>query len=85
MQWIWFYTNLLKHDFNREERADFIRAKYVDKEFSGSTHEDEEKISKKIESAIYSNDLQLLVRCWAQGAKLGQTLQFNVILLFKKI
>ncbi|CAG7828271.1 unnamed protein product [Allacma fusca] len=57
-----------------EERTDFIRAKYVDKKYVGGPV-DQESLMRRVELAIESDDLLLLVRTWAQGAKLGQPLQ----------
>jgi hypothetical protein len=54
---------------SRDERTDFIRSKYVDKKYVTS---DPDLLSRRMELAIESDDLLLLVRTWAQGAKLGQ-------------
>ncbi|XP_021956640.1 arfGAP with SH3 domain, ANK repeat and PH domain-containing protein isoform X2 [Folsomia candida] len=57
-----------------EMRTDFIRAKYVDKQFASPITFDAELLSRRVELAIESDDLLLLVRTFAQGAKLGQPL-----------
>jgi len=62
----------------REERTEFIRWKYVDKKYIAGPGPDQESLSRRVELAIESEDLQLLVRTWAQGASLGQPLPKNV-------
>lgn len=61
----------------REERTDYIRAKYLDKKYVGGPA-DPELLMRRVELAIESDDLLLLVRSWAQGAKLGQPLPTRV-------
>ena len=65
----------------REERTEFIRCKYVEKKYVAGPV-DQESLSRRMELAIDSDDLQLLVRTWAQGASLGQPLPQNVNILF---
>ena len=60
-----------------EEREDFIRAKYSEKRFVAKSV-DQESVMKRLELAVDSDDLLLLVRTWAQGANLGQPLPENV-------
>lgn len=73
---IFFILNFLI--INREMRTDFIRAKYVDKQFASPITFDAELLSRRVELAIESDDLLLLVRTFAQGAKLGQPLPTKV-------
>ena len=49
----------------------------MDKKFVGGPP-DQESLSRRVELAIESDDLLLLVRTWAQGAMLGQPLPSSV-------
>jgi len=74
----YFYLTLIIHVYLcREERTEFIRYKYVDKRFVGGPA-DQESLLRRVELAIDSDDLLLLVRTWAQGALLGQPLPSSV-------
>lgn len=62
----------------RDERTDFIRSKYMDKKYVTPVNLDENLLFRRVELAVESDDLILLVRTWAQGVKLGQPLPSKV-------
>lgn len=56
--------------FNRDERYDFIRAKYVAKRYVIRTCNDDNDLRCDLEQAIINADMSQLLQVWAEGADL---------------
>lgn len=62
----------------REERYDFIRAKYVDKKFAMQTCSDEHDLLSDLEHAVNNKNLYHLLQVFAEGVDLGASLPTSV-------
>lgn len=62
----------------REERYDFIRAKYVDKKYVQRTCSDEHELLNDLEQAVNNKDLYHLLQVFAEGADLSAPLPTSV-------
>lgn len=56
--------------FCREERYDFIRAKYVAKRYVMRTCSDDNDLRCDLEQAVVNADMSQLLQVWAEGADL---------------
>lgn len=62
----------------REERYDFIRAKYVDKKYAMTTCSDEHDLLSDLEHAVNNKNLYHLLQVFAEGVDLGAPLPSSV-------
>lgn len=62
----------------REERYEFIRAKYVDKRYVMSTCADERDLLSDLEHAVNNRDLQQLLQVFAENVDLAAPLPTSV-------
>ena len=58
----------------REERYEFIRAKYVDKKFAVRTSLNQVELQSDLERAVTSRDIQDVLQAFVEGADLGAVL-----------
>lgn len=63
---------------SREERLNFIRAKYVDKRFAVKTCQSEREKMYELEEAVNRGDLQLLLQTFAENVDFSATLPSSV-------
>lgn len=62
----------------REERYEFIRAKYVDKRYVMNTCADERDLLSDLEHAVNNRDLQQLLQVYAENVDLAAPLPTSV-------
>lgn len=62
----------------REERYEFIRAKYVDKKYVLRTCEDERDLLSDLEHAVNNKDLQHLLQVYGEKVDLAAPLPTSV-------
>lgn len=62
----------------REERYEYIRAKYVDKKFALQTCADERDLQSDLEHAVNNKNLYHLLQVFAEGVDLGSPLPTSV-------
>lgn len=79
-QFIFSFFNSLSLFFVkcREERYDFIRAKYVDKRYVMNTCTDERDLLSDLEHAVNNRDLQQLLQVFAENVDLAAPLPTSV-------
>lgn len=63
---------------HREERYEFIRAKYVEKRFALRTCSDASELMSEMEHALNSRQLQHLLQVFAEGADFTAPLPSSV-------
>jgi hypothetical protein len=63
---------------NREERYEFIRAKYVEKKFASQSCADERDLLSDLEHAVNNNNLYHLLEVFAEGVDLSAPLPTSV-------
>lgn len=63
---------------NREERYEFIRAKYVEKKFASQTCADERDLLSDLEHAVNNKNLYHLLEVFAEGVDLSAPLPTSV-------
>nr|CAD7259114.1 unnamed protein product [Timema shepardi] len=77
-----FHFTLLSDEFHRvkprEERCEFIRAKYVERKFTLQTCEDERDLLSDLEHAVNNKDLHQLLQVFAEGVDLASALPTSV-------
>lgn len=54
--------------FFREERSEFIRAKYIDKKFAIKTSTDIRDLHSDVEHALNNKDIHQLLQAYVEGA-----------------
>lgn len=64
--------------FSREERYEFIRAKYVEKRYVMNTCADERDLLSDLEHAVNNRDLQQLLQVYAENVDLAAPLPTSV-------
>lgn len=62
----------------REERRDFIRAKYEQHKYAILTCTDKEDLKQDLKQAVLSKDLLALLQVYAEGLDLGTSLPDTV-------
>ena len=62
----------------REERLNFIRAKYVDKQFAEKMYENELDKIYELEEAVNKGDLATLLQTWAENVDFTSPLPSSV-------
>lgn len=62
----------------REERYEYIRAKYIDKKFAVQTCADERDLLSDLEHAVNNKNLYHLLQVYAEGVDLGAPLPTSV-------
>jgi hypothetical protein len=67
---------------NREERYEFIRAKYVEKKFASQTCADERDLLSDLEHAVNNKNLYHLLEVFAEGVDLSAPLPTSVSTVF---
>lgn len=63
----------------REERYDFIRAKYVAKRYVMRTCSDDRDLRSDLELAVMNADMSQLLQVWAEGADLTSFLPSSAV------
>lgn len=62
----------------REDRYDYIKAKYVSKRYILHTTTNDEDLMVDIEQGVFNGDICQVLQAWAEGADLGQNLPGSV-------
>jgi hypothetical protein len=70
---------------NREERYEFIRAKYVEKKFASHTCADERDLLSDLEHAVNNKNLYHLLEVFAEGVDLSAPLPTSVSTVSYKV
>lgn len=75
-----FFLYLILYFFlvHREERYEYIRAKYVDKKFALQTCADERDLLSDLDHAVNNKNLYHLLQVFAEGVDLGAPLPTSV-------
>lgn len=68
----------------REERYEFIRAKYVDKKYITRTCVNEQDLLSDLEHAVNNRDLHHLLQVYAENADLSSSLPTSVSFAIKR-
>lgn len=74
--------NKCNFSFLREERFNFIRAKYVEKRYAEKRCENEHNKLCYLEEAVNNGNLTLLLQAFAENVDLSAPLPSSVIYLF---
>ena len=82
MHWFIFLCvcNSTFHGFHREEREEFIKAKYVHHKFVIQTCSDVEEQQQDLQTAIQTRDIQAILQVYAEGLDLMTVLPEAVII-----
>ena len=77
-----FFSGRFPRDFYcclyREERRDFIRAKYEQHKYAIITCTDKEDLKQDLKQAVLAKDLLSLLQVYAEGLDLATTLPYMV-------
>lgn len=76
--WAWCIALLIIWFLRRDERCEFIRAKYVDKKFAVRSLNDERELLDELEHAVSNKNLYYLLEVFAEGVDLSAPLPSSV-------